>query len=145
MEEAERMERRERDKRERAKMSLIQKQEPEPEMLFSAPFRVSSSTITYFIIYTYYTRTVMIDLIIINGFLIYFPQRTSPTETDRRIQSKLGDFQSLKQLIERDSTHGSRLVGVSSSQMRSSNPIPSSLPQQQVSFNKIKRFVEVFD
>lgn len=43
MEEAERMERRERDKRERAKMSLTQNQEPEPEMpscLFSAPFRV---------------------------------------------------------------------------------------------------------
>lgn len=44
MEEAERMERRERDKLERAKMSLIQNHEPEPEMpcLFSAvPFRVS--------------------------------------------------------------------------------------------------------
>lgn len=43
MEEAERMERRERDKRERAKMSLTQNQKPEPEMpscLFSAPFRV---------------------------------------------------------------------------------------------------------
>lgn len=42
MEEAERMERRERDKRERAKMSFTQSQEPEPEMpcLFSAPFRV---------------------------------------------------------------------------------------------------------
>lgn len=44
MEDAERMERRERDKRERAKMSLTQNQEPEPEMpcLFSAPFRVST-------------------------------------------------------------------------------------------------------
>lgn len=43
MEEVERMERRERDKQERAKMSLIQNNEPEPEMpsLFSAPFRVS--------------------------------------------------------------------------------------------------------
>lgn len=41
MEEAERMERRERDKRERAKMSLTQNPEPEPEMpLFSTPFRV---------------------------------------------------------------------------------------------------------
>lgn len=42
MEEVERMERRERDKQERAKMSLIQNLEPEPEMpcLFSAPFRV---------------------------------------------------------------------------------------------------------
>lgn len=78
-------------------------------------------------------------------FLHLFPQRTSPTETDRRIQSKLGDFQSLKQLIERDSTHGSRLVGVSSSQMRSSNPIPSPLPPQQVSSNKINVFAKVFD
>lgn len=41
MEEAERMERRERDKRERAKMSLTQNPEPEPEMpYFPAPFRV---------------------------------------------------------------------------------------------------------
>lgn len=56
MEEAERMERRERDKRERAKMSLIQKQEPEPEMLFSAPFRVSSSTVTYLLLLFYYFR-----------------------------------------------------------------------------------------
>lgn len=54
MEDAERMERRERDKRERAKMSLIQKQEPEPEMLFSAPFRVSSLTITYLLFYYYF-------------------------------------------------------------------------------------------
>lgn len=45
MEEAERMERRERDKQERAKMSLIKNHEPEPEMpcLFSAPFRVSKN------------------------------------------------------------------------------------------------------
>lgn len=42
MEEAERMERRERDKRERAKMSLTQNPEPEPEMpYFPEPFRVS--------------------------------------------------------------------------------------------------------
>lgn len=43
MDEAERMERRERDKRERAKMSLNQNQEPEPEMpcLFSGPIRVN--------------------------------------------------------------------------------------------------------
>lgn len=43
-------------------------------------------------------------------------QRTSPTEKDRQIQSSLGDFQCLKQLIERDS---SLLVGVNSSQIRS--------------------------
>lgn len=48
MEEAERMERRERDKRERAKMSLIQNQEAEPEMLFAAPFRVSVIIIPFF-------------------------------------------------------------------------------------------------
>lgn len=62
-------------------------------------------------------------------------QRTSPTEKDRQIQSSLGDFQCLKQLIERDNTHGSRLVGVTSTQMRtqSSFPLPiiSSLQQQQ--------------
>lgn len=50
MEEAERMERRERDKQERAKMSLTQNKEPEPEKpcLFSAPFRVSMSLKSYF-------------------------------------------------------------------------------------------------
>lgn len=79
-----------------------------------------------------------------NTFFHLFSQRTSPTETDRRIQSKLGDFQSLKQLIERDLAHGSPLVGVSSSQIRSSNPIPSSLPPQQVSFNKINVFAKSF-
>lgn len=44
MDEAERMERRERDKRERAKMSLTQIEKPEPQSLFvNAPFRVSCS------------------------------------------------------------------------------------------------------
>lgn len=47
MEEAERMERRERDKRERAKMSLTFNKEPEPEMLFSAPIRVSRMKNTF--------------------------------------------------------------------------------------------------
>lgn len=47
MEDADRMERRERDKRERAKMSMTQNQEPEPEKpcLFSAPFRVNDLTL----------------------------------------------------------------------------------------------------
>lgn len=106
MEEAERMERRERDKRERAKMSLTQSQEPEPEMpcLFSAPFRVKWHEFAIFL------ET--------NTNFFHF-QRTSPTEKDRQIQSSLGDFQCLKQLIERDTTHCSGLVGVSSSQIRS--------------------------
>lgn len=46
-------------------------------------------------------------------------QRTSPTEKDRQIQSSLGDFQCLKQLIDHDTALASRLVGVSSSQIRS--------------------------
>lgn len=41
MEESERMERRERDKLARAKMSQIQRQEPEPDVLFTGPVRVS--------------------------------------------------------------------------------------------------------
>lgn len=51
MEEVDRMERRERDKQERAKMSLIQNNEPEPEMpsLFSAPFRVSKNFKVYYV------------------------------------------------------------------------------------------------
>lgn len=40
----------------------------------------------------------------------------------------LGDFNSVKQLIDRDTTHGSRLVGVSSSQIRAA----STLSQQPV-------------
>lgn len=35
------MERRERDKLARAKMSQIQRQEPEPDVLFTGPVRVS--------------------------------------------------------------------------------------------------------
>lgn len=59
-------------------------------------------------------------------FPICFQQRTSPTEKDRQIQSSLGDFQCLKQLIERDIlTHGSRLVGVSSSQLRQQQSFPT--------------------
>ncbi|XP_055308289.1 AF4/FMR2 family member lilli-like isoform X2 [Sitodiplosis mosellana] len=70
----------------------------------------------------------------------YFPapfRRTSPTEKDRQIQSSLGDFQYLKQLIESDLIHGSRLVGVSSSQIRSQSsfspqaPSSSSQPKSQ--------------
>lgn len=65
MEEVERMERRERDKQERAKMSLIQNNEPEPEMpsLFSAPFRVSLLFIS--------SNLIRINHLIWN-FLVYF-------------------------------------------------------------------------
>lgn len=54
-------------------------------------------------------------------------QRTSPTEKDRQIQSRLGDFQCLKQLIEHDA---SQLVGVSSSQIRPQPSFPPPLSSQ---------------
>lgn len=127
MEEAERMERRERDKRERAKMSLTQNQEPEPEMpcLFSGPIRVNLKQIIAFIFFYIFSNEIFM-------LLPFLMKRTSPTEKDRQIQSSLGDFQCLKQLIERDTTHGSRLVGVSSSQIRSQPNFPlSSILQNQ--------------
>lgn len=70
-------------------------------------------------------------------------QRTSPTEKDRQIQSSLGDFQCLKQLIERDTTHGSRLVGVSSSQIRSHSSFPSQPLTTQTSQHKLHQTVQL--
>lgn len=48
---------------------------------------------------------------------IFHPQRASP---DRKIVESLGNFDSLTQLIDSDVTLGSRLVGVTSSQLRAS-------------------------
>lgn len=71
-------------------------------------------------------------------------KRTSPTEKDRQIQSSLGDFQCLKQLIERDTTHGSRLVGVSSSQIRSQPTFPLSASILQSQPHKIQVSSQIY-
>lgn len=56
-------------------------------------------------------------------------QRLSPTENDKRIQMKLGDYSLMKQFIDRDAyshAHTSRLIGISSSL----RPPSSSQPYQ---------------
>lgn len=58
-----------------------------------------------------------------------FLQRLSPTENDKRIQMKLGDYSLMKQFIDRDAyshAHTSRLIGISSSL----RPPSSSQPYQ---------------
>lgn len=66
----------------------------------------------------------------------------SPTETDRRISSKLGDFSIMKQIIDREtSAHSatSHFIGVNTSQniVRPSSLSSSSSQQQQVFFFSI--------
>lgn len=74
----------------------------------------------------------------------YSLQRMSPTETDRRISSKLGDFSIMKHIIDREtSSHSatSRFIGVNTSQnvvrpssLSSAASSSSSSSQQQQSY-----------
>lgn len=60
----------------------------------------------------------------------------SPTENDKRITSKLGDYSLMKQFIDRETPHSSRLIGISSSgrqPLSSSSSSSSSQPYQNAS------------
>lgn len=129
-EEAKRMERRERDKLARAKMFQTN-QKNEPEELFQAPFRVGFDSFL-----TYFTCLCGNHSKLIHFFL----QRKSPTESDRLIEMKLGDYQSLKSLIQNDQS--GCFIGVSASQRRSTS---SSLPQQQLQAPQRNFIFPIFD
>lgn len=73
MEESERMERRERDKLARAKMSQIQR-EPEPDVLFTGPVRVSIFNLyenIYFVFKLSFKQIKLMDLLRLYILFIY--------------------------------------------------------------------------
>lgn len=100
MEDFERKERRERDKQARAMMAQEKHQEPVP--LFGEPVRVSSPRK---ITFPFSWRDEII-------FCILPLQKSSPSDSDRSIQSKLGDFSLVKHII--GEKNESMLIGIQS-------------------------------
>lgn len=87
--------------------------------------RIHISDFTFFKLYCMRYSMIYFTYSRVHIVFLYSLQRLSPTETDRRIQSKLGDYSVIQRLIDNGALpHGSPLIGVNASTI----PIPPIRP-----------------